>query len=365
MAKVVIDETTGCWVWNGATGNHGYGVFGVDKGVRLAHRWSLEQKLGRALKTEEVARHQCDERRCVAPHHLEPGSHSDNSQDMVARGRHWMGNIHADCNHKSRRERTDCPKRRRGTGKGLRGLIPEERFMAYVDTSGGDDACWPWQGSVGPHGYGTFTAPGPDGKRRTYRATRWIMGHLEGRGLEPDEHVLHGCDFPTCTNPRHLRIGTHAENMQEKADRGRHPNSKKTHCPQGHEYTEENTYRSKRGRHCRACNKGRQQKRKDSRARTTPTENGSADSVARPTHCKRGHEWTPENTYMYPDGSRYCKACNRESKRQTDKPPVHVLTHCKRGHEYTEANTYITPSTGARKCRQCKQDRRDAQREAA
>ena len=29
------------------------------------------------------------------------------------------------------------------------------------------------------------------------------------------------------------------------------------------------------------------------------------------THCPRGHEWTPENTYVYPgDGRRRCRACN-------------------------------------------------------
>jgi hypothetical protein len=28
----------------------------------------------------------------------------------------------------------------------------------------------------------------------------------------------------------------------------------KTHCVNGHEFNEKNTYRSKRGRHCRICN---------------------------------------------------------------------------------------------------------------
>ena len=29
------------------------------------------------------------------------------------------------------------------------------------------------------------------------------------------------------------------------------------------------------------------------------------------THCKRGHEYTPENTYRKPDGCRDCRACIR------------------------------------------------------
>ncbi len=33
-------------------------------------------------------------------------------------------------------------------------------------------------------------------------------------------------------------------------------------------------------------------------------------------------------------------------------------THCKRGHEFTSENTYIYPPTGARRCRSCKRLRR-------
>lgn len=31
--------------------------------------------------------------------------------------------------------------------------------------------------------------------------------------------------------------------------------------------------------------------------------------MASRTHCPQGHEYTPENTYLYPQGSRACNAC--------------------------------------------------------
>ena len=34
-----------------------------------------------------------------------------------------------------------------------------------------------------------------------------------------------------------------------------------------------------------------------------------------PTHCLANHEYTPENTYVRPDGSRECKQCKREKQR--------------------------------------------------
>ena len=48
----------------------------------------------------------------------------------------------------------------------------------------------------------------------------------------------------------------------------------------------------------------------------------SPNTTAGRTHCKRGHEFTEENTYLYPDGRRNCRACKRESdhKTRTEKP---------------------------------------------
>lgn len=34
-------------------------------------------------------------------------------------------------------------------------------------------------------------------------------------------------------------------------------------------------------------------------------------TMANRTHCPQGHEYTPKNTYTYPDGNRACQECRR------------------------------------------------------
>src|SRR5690625_367588 len=36
----------------------------------------------------------------------------------------------------------------------------------------------------------------------------------------------------------------------------------------------------------------------------------------RPTHCAQGHEYTDANTYVRPDGARACRTCNRNRVRE-------------------------------------------------
>lgn len=48
-------------------------------------------------------------------------------------------------------------------------------------------------------------------------------------GMNVDgRYVLHPCDNPPCVNPRHLRPGSHLENIEDKMIRGRMPRGEKT-----------------------------------------------------------------------------------------------------------------------------------------
>ena len=86
-----VDKSGACWEWTAAKNKHGYGVFGRgarEAGLVKAHRWAFEDANG---YLPPVVRHRCDNPGCVNPAHLEAGTPSDNSRDMVERARSVRG----------------------------------------------------------------------------------------------------------------------------------------------------------------------------------------------------------------------------------------------------------------------------------
>jgi hypothetical protein len=68
--------------------------------------------------------------------------------------------------------------------------------------------------------------------------------------------VLHRCDVRNCIEPTHLFLGTQGDNVADMMAKGRwsNQNAGKTHCDAGHEFTPENTNVRPNGhRRCRAC----------------------------------------------------------------------------------------------------------------
>ena len=110
--------------------------------------------------------------------------------------------------------------------------------------------CWLWIGSKHGKGYGHFRYKGKVEKAHRFSYMLY-NGHIE-EGL----CILHSCDFPSCVNPEHLRVGTHLENAHDRDRKGRQVSfhSLKTHCKNGHEFSKQNTMFTKKGtRICKKC----------------------------------------------------------------------------------------------------------------
>ena len=107
LSRVYIDESTGCWIFTGATNNIGYGMIRDDKKMRTTHRVSYEEHNNVKIPNLMCVCHQCDNPSCVNPSHLWLGTRKDNSQDMWKKGR---ANIYGRRTRKGvPQPRTICP----------------------------------------------------------------------------------------------------------------------------------------------------------------------------------------------------------------------------------------------------------------
>lgn len=125
------------------------------------------------------------------------------------------------------------------------------------------NGCWEYQGfkRKPPRHYGDLS----------YRGTTWrthrLAYHLSKGAIPDGMVVMHACDNPPCCNPAHLRLGTHLDNMSECRAKGRYYYANLTHCKNGHEFNEANTYYIKTPgpsfglRACRACQRLRQREK--------------------------------------------------------------------------------------------------------
>lgn len=115
-----------------------------------------------------------------------------------------------------------------------------ERFWTQVDQSN-PDGCWPYMGYRLPNGYGQYGSVGAH--RLAYQLH---IGPIPA-GLVVD----HLCRNKVCVNPAHLEAVTQQENVRRALG-----SATRTHCTNGHELTDENSYIRKdrpETKGCRTC----------------------------------------------------------------------------------------------------------------
>ena len=104
----------------------------------------------------------------------------------------------------------------------LRDKLPvPDRFWSNVDQVT-EDECWEWIGYRNKGGYGVFNLEhrhhGETGVRVLAPRMAW---QLTNGPIPQGKYVLHKCDNPPCVNPKHLWIGSIADNQRDMAEKGR------------------------------------------------------------------------------------------------------------------------------------------------
>jgi hypothetical protein len=122
-------------------------------------------------------------------------------------------------------------------------LIEKLKRKSRIEPNG----CWQWIGYIHKSGYGRVRAFGK--KTSPHKVAYEVFVGPIQKGIELD----HLCRNRACINPAHLEPVSKKENILRGISFSA-VNSRKTHCQNGHEFNEENTYKSHGRRQCRKCN---------------------------------------------------------------------------------------------------------------
>lgn len=77
-----VENSTGCWIWQGSVNHSGYGMLNFNSKRTRVHRLSYTAFKG-DIPEGLLIRHRCHTKRCCNPLHLEVGTNKDNMKDAV------------------------------------------------------------------------------------------------------------------------------------------------------------------------------------------------------------------------------------------------------------------------------------------
>lgn len=130
-------------------------------------------------------------------------------------------------------------------------LLQESRYKHLIKVDP-ETGCWIWLGARNKKGYGLLSIHCGNVKLQE-RAHRYFYKQKYGY-IPPSlqlDHIV--CDNTSCCNPDHVKPATNWENTRRSVTNPIAINARKTHCKRGHEFTPENTYYRIRERNCKIC----------------------------------------------------------------------------------------------------------------